>query len=175
MPHSLSEGQTTVYVEVVDPAGNISPTSNQLTVALTSTAVNYIPSTTADPTGGSTSDPALLVRNTTTGQLQWLVQTPTGANPPWFGASGTLSSAGPGTVQVVPFYGDFDADGLTDLAYYNTSTATWTIDESSRFQPFTFTGTLTSGSATVTGISNTTGLTSARTSPAPASRPGPRS
>jgi subtilisin-like proprotein convertase family protein len=159
LPYTLNEGQTTLYIEVVDPAGNVSAASNSVGVALTSTVVDYIPSTTADPTGGSTSDPALFARNTTTNQLQWLVQTPAGAASPWFGASGTLYSSPAGTANVVPFDGDFDADGLTDLAYYNLSTATWTIDYSSKYQPFVFTGTLTTGSATVTGISNTTGLT----------------
>ena len=158
MPFALNEGQTTLYVEVVDPAGNVSVASNYVTVAITSTVVDYDPSTTADPTAGSTSDPALFTRNTATDQLQWLVQTPSGAASPWFGASGTLYSSLPGTSNVVPFDGDFDADGLTDLAYYNLSTATWTITESSKYQPFAFTGTLTSGSAVVTGVSRSTGL-----------------
>ena len=43
--------------------------------------------------------------------------------------------AGPGRhrarQQVVPFEGDFDGDGVTDLAYYNLATATWTLFESS--------------------------------------------
>ncbi len=159
LPYTLNEGQTTLYVEVIDPAGNISKASSEVKVAITSTVVDYIPSTTADPTGGSTSDPALFIRNTATNQLQWLVQSPAGAASPWFGASGTPYASLPGTANVVPFDGDFDADGLTDLAYYNLSTATWTIDESSKYQPFVFTGTLTSGSASVTGVSNLTGLT----------------
>jgi hypothetical protein len=159
LSHLLNEGQTTLYVEVVDPAGNVSGQSNPVTVAITSTAVDYIPSTTADPIGGSASDPALFIRNATTGQLEWLVQTPAGAAQPWFGASGVPYSSGPNTANVVPFSGDFDGDGLTDLAYYNPSNATWTIDESSKYQPFAFTGTLTSGSATVTGVSSSTGLT----------------
>ena len=153
----LNVGQTTLFVEVIDPAGNISKVSNYVSVAINSTAVDYAPSTTAAPTGGSTSDPALFTRNTTTNQLQWLVQAPTGTAP-WFGPSGVLYSSLPGTANVVPFSGDFDGDGLTELAYYNLSTATWTINDSSKYQPFAFTGTLTSGSASVTGVSSTTGL-----------------
>ena len=52
---------------------------------------------------------------------------------PWFGPSGTAYSSPTGTANVVPFQGDFDGDGVTDLAYYNLSTATWTIAESSNF------------------------------------------
>ena len=96
-----------------------------MTVAITSTEVDY--------NGGTASDPALFTRNTATNQLQWLVQTPAGSAPPWFGPSGALYSSPAGTANVVPFQGDFDGDGLTDLAYYNLSTATWTIDESSNY------------------------------------------
>jgi len=62
---------------------------------------------------------------------QWLVQTtllaPTSPAPPpfWF-TSGT--SFGP--ANVIPFQGDFDGDGYTDLAYYQSSTATWYMDDS---------------------------------------------
>ena len=125
LPSNLNNGETTLYVEVVDQAGNISAPSNSVTVAITSTEVDY--------NGGTTSDPALFTRNTSTSQLQWLVQTPAGSSPPWFGPSGALYSSPSGTANDVPFQGDFDGDGLTDLAYYNLSTATWTIDESSNY------------------------------------------
>ena len=191
LPQNLNNGDTTLYVEVVDPAGNVSGPSRSVTVAITSTEVDY--------NGGPNSDAALFTRNTTTGQLQWLVQTPgivftgtltngsavvTGVSslsglaigqavigtgipagttilsingmtsaltltanatasgsqtinaaaiPPWFGPSGALYSSPTGTAGVIPFQGDFDGDGLTDLAYYNPSTATWTIDESSTY------------------------------------------
>ena len=125
LPSNLNNGETTVYVEVVDLAGNVSGPSNPVTVAITSTEVDY--------NGGLTSDPALFTRNTTTNELQWLVQTPPGVAGPWFGPGDTLYSSPSGTGSDVPFQGDFDGDGLTDLAYYNLSTATWTIDESSNF------------------------------------------
>ena len=67
LPFYLNNGQTSVYVEVIDQAGNISPPSNSVGVAITSTDVSY--------NGTSKSDPALFSRNTTTNQLQWLVQT----------------------------------------------------------------------------------------------------
>ena len=76
MPYSLTEGQTTLYVEVIDAAGNISNPSNFVGVAIASTEADY--------NGGPASDPALVVRNTATGQLQWIVQTPPGAAGPWF-------------------------------------------------------------------------------------------
>ena len=113
-----------MYVEVIDLAGNVSGPSNSVAVAITSTEADY--------NGGPTSDPALFTRNTTSNQLQWLVQTPSGSAPPWFGApAARLHRAG--TASVVPFQGDFDGDGLTDLAYYNLSTATWTLDDSSTY------------------------------------------
>ena len=74
MPYSLTEGQTTLYVEVVDAAGNISDPSNSVGVAITSTEADY--------NGGPASDPALFARNTATGQLQWIVQTPPGRPAP---------------------------------------------------------------------------------------------
>jgi subtilisin-like proprotein convertase family protein len=200
LPFNLNNGETTLYVEVVDQAGNISGPSNSATVAIVSNEADY--------NGGTTSDPALFTRNTTTNQIQFIAQTPAGSAPPWFGPSGTpftpsnvftgiltsgsaavtgignikglvagqnitgtgipagttiLSVNGPassitlsanstvsgtGTLtstdpaNVVPFQADIDSDGLTDLVYYNLSTATWTIDESSNYAvqgPVTFT------------------------------------
>ena len=45
--------------------------------------------------------------------------------PIWF-TSGTAF----GPANAVPFQGDFDGDGQTDLAYYQHSTATWFVQES---------------------------------------------
>ena len=44
-------------------------------------------------------------------------------------ASQSLTAAF-GTANVIPFQGDFDSDGKTDLAYYDTTTATWYMDDS---------------------------------------------
>ena len=198
LPFTLTEGQTSLYVEVVNLAGNTSGSSNNVGVAIVSNAADY--------NGGPASDPALFARNTASSQLQWIVQTPAGSAPPWFGASGTpyspatlfngtltsgsavitgISSTGTlvagqsitgtgipaGTTiaavnssssitlsskataggtesltataptDVVPFTGDFDGDGVSDLAYYNAATATWTLFESSNYAvngPMTF-------------------------------------
>jgi subtilisin-like proprotein convertase family protein len=201
LPYSLNNGETSVYVEVVDPAGNVSNASNSVGVVINSIEADY--------NGGTTSDPAVFDRDTANNQLQVTVQTPTGSAPPWFGPSGTpftpsnvftgiltsgstlvtglstldglvagqnitgtgipagatilavnsttstltlsakatasgtstLTSTDPADDEV-PFEGDFDGDGLTDLAFYNLSTGTWTIDESSNYAiqgPQTFT------------------------------------
>ena len=123
LPFSLTNGQISLYVEVVDLAGNTSNPSNTLTLTITSVTSDY--------TGDGYSDPALYSRNTTTNQGQWLVQAttpPGGATPPiWF-----TSPLSFGPANVIPFQGDFDGDGKADLAYYQPSTATWEVDDSLR-------------------------------------------
>jgi subtilisin-like proprotein convertase family protein len=193
LPFNLNDGEASVYVEVVDQAGNVSLASNSVTVVIASNEADY--------NGGTTSDPTVFDRNTSTDQIQVTVQTPAGSSPPWFGPSGTpytptnvftgvvtsgsvivtgipsksigalvagqnitgtgipagttilavnstsssitlsakatasgsesLASTDP--ADVVPFQGDFDGDGLTDLAYYNLANGTWIIDESSNY------------------------------------------
>ena len=121
LPFSLSNGQTSVFVVVQNAAGNLSAASNPTTVQIVSNPADY--------NGGPASDPASFTRNTTTNQVQWTVQTPTGTPAPWFGPSGvayTPSTTVPAN-QVVPFQGDFDGTGLTGFAYYNIATATWTV------------------------------------------------
>ena len=123
LPFSLTNGTISLYVEVVDLAGNTSLPSSTLPVTIVSVASDY--------NGDSYSDPALYSRNTTTNQGQWLVQAttpPAGATPPLWFTSGV--SFGP--ANVIPFQGDFDGDGESDLAYYQQSTATWTVDDSLR-------------------------------------------
>ena len=121
LPFNLTNGQISLYVEVVDLAGNTSAPSNTVTVTIVSIASDY--------TGDGYSDPALYERNTTTNQGQWLVQPTTpagGTSPPiWF-----TSGEAFGPANVVPFQGDFDGDGKADLAYYQPSTATWYVQES---------------------------------------------
>jgi subtilisin-like proprotein convertase family protein len=123
LPFVLTDGQISLYVETTDLAGNLSAPSN--TLALT------VVSVTSDYNGDSYSDPALYRRNTTTNQGSWLVQaTPPagGGTPPatWFPSGMAF-----GPANVVPFQGDFDGDGETDLAYYQPSNATWFMNESS--------------------------------------------
>ena len=121
LPFDLTNGQISLYVEVVDLAGNTSPPSNTLTITIVSVASDY--------NGDGYSDPALYVRNTTTNQGQWLVQAttpPAGTAPPiWF-----TSGMAFGPANAVPFQGDFDGDGKADLAYYQLNTATWVVEDS---------------------------------------------
>ena len=126
LPYALTSGQTSLDVRVIDLAGNLSNPSNSVGVAIASTVADY--------NGGPASDPALFARNTASNQLQWIVQTPAGSAPPWFGPSGAAFSVAGGSANAVPFAGDFDGDGVTDLAYYNMSTATWTVYESSNYR-----------------------------------------
>ena len=192
LPFALTNGTISLYVEATDLAGNLSAPSNTLTVTIVSVTSDY--------NGDGVSDPALFSRNTTTNQVQWVVQSTVlpsvgSAPPPWFDQpvvfTGTLTSGsasvtgisstaalvagqivtGAGipsgtTIQsiqtingsntitlsanatvtgaqslsasgydstpanVIPFQGDFDGDGLTDLAYYEPSNATWYMYDS---------------------------------------------
>ena len=69
-----------MYVEVIDPAGNVSGNSNSVGVVLNSTEADY--------NGGTASDPSVFDRATSPSQLQVTVQTPAGSAPPWFGPQG---------------------------------------------------------------------------------------
>ena len=121
LPFALINGSISLYVQAVDPAGNLSAPSTILTVSIVSIATDY--------NADSFSDAALYSRNNVTNQGLWLVQKTTvgPANPAafWF-TSGTAF----GPSNVTPFQGDFDGDGFTDLAYYQSSTATWFMDDS---------------------------------------------
>ncbi|MFI5458491.1 MAG: proprotein convertase P-domain-containing protein [Isosphaerales bacterium] len=120
LPFTLTNGTISLYVRATDLAGNLSGPSNTLTVTIVSIVSDY--------NGQGIADPALFSRDTTTNQLQWLVQTAGAAPPPWFGPSSTPFVFGP--ANVVPFQGDFDGDGSTDLAYYQPSNATWYMYDS---------------------------------------------
>ncbi len=152
LPNVLTDGQITLQVIVIDAiSSNASAPSNSVTVTIVSVASDY--------NGDSYSDAALYSPDTTTNQGLWLVentsQVPATPAPPafWF-TTGT--AFGPAST-IVPFQGDFDGDGKADLAYYDPSTATWYMEDSSQGK-VAFVGTLTSGSASVTGVNSTTGL-----------------
>ncbi len=132
LPYALSDGDITVQVNVIDPgSGNSSGLSAPLTVDIVSVASDYAGAyTTPAPANQavSYSDPAVFSPNTTTGKGQWLIEAPNGTTPPAFWTpSGT--PFGPAS-SVIPFQGDFNGDGLTDLAYYSQATATWYFDSS---------------------------------------------
>ena len=87
---------------------------------------------------------------------QWLVQ-PTSVGPAnpaafWF-TSGTAF----GPSNVTPFQGDFDGDGLSELAYYQSSTATWYIDNSQNKTITSFTLGTPNSSVPVAGYFNANG------------------
>jgi len=124
LPFNLTNGQISVYVEVTDLAGNRSNPSSTLTITVVSIVSDY------NYNSQAASNPALFSRDTTDNQLQWLVQTAGAAPPPWFGSSGVPYAFGPS--NAVPFQGDFDGDGYTDLAYYQLSTAKWYLNDSTQ-------------------------------------------
>jgi len=124
LPFSLTNGQISLYVRVTDLAGNLSNPSSSLTITVVSTVADY------NYNSQAASNPALFSRDATDNQLQWLVQTAAAAPPPWFGSSGVPYSFGPS--NAVPFQGDFDGDGYSDLAYYQLSTATWYMNDSTQ-------------------------------------------
>ena len=80
LPSVLNNGSISLEVVVVDAfSGNASVASNPVSVMIVSVASDY--------NRDGISDPALFSRNTTTNQLQWLVQShPAGTPPPWFGS-----------------------------------------------------------------------------------------
>lgn len=110
LPASLNDGKITLETRVRDVAGNFGPTSSQVTVQIVSGLADY--------NLDSKTDPALF-RRTSIAQGTWLIQ---GVTP-----NAGLSFGGGG---VVPFTGDFNLDGVSDLAYYNLSTSTWFIENS---------------------------------------------
>jgi subtilisin-like proprotein convertase family protein len=124
LPFNLTNGRISLYVEVTDLAGNLSNPSSTLTIAVVSTVADY------NYNSQAASNPALFSRDTTDNELQWLVQSAAAAPPPWFGSSGVAFNFGPS--NAVPFQGDFDGDGYTDLAYYQLTTATWFLNDSTQ-------------------------------------------
>jgi large repetitive protein len=113
--------------------------------SLTRTTITLSASATASGTQSLTANPG-----------QWLVQTTSvgPANPSafWF-ASGTTF----GPSNVTPFQGDFDGDGYTDLAYYQSGTATWYIDNSQNKTITSFTMGTPNSSVPVVGYFNANG------------------
>lgn len=110
LPAALNDGKITLRTRVRDVANNLGPISSQITVTITSAIGDY--------NLDGKSDTALFRRTSgTTGT--WIV--------PGITPSGGLTFGDGG---VVPFSGDFNYDGVSDLAYYNLATSTWFIQNS---------------------------------------------
>ena len=109
---ALNNGTITLEVGSSDIAGNLGPYSQGLTVKIVTTLGDY--------TDAGATTPALFQRNSA-GNLVWFIQ----GVPPASGIS--FGSA----TQSIPFQGDFDGDGKDDLAYFNPSTDTWSIQRTS--------------------------------------------
>jgi len=140
LPFNLTNGQIGLGVVVLDVfSGNASPVSSPVTVTIVSVTSDY--------NGDSYSDAALYSRNTTANTGTWLVQNTTlvpatPLPPPFWFTSGTAF----GPARVTPFQGDFDGDGLSDLAYYQSSNETWYMYDSQTktMSSFAITGATTS-------------------------------
>jgi subtilisin-like proprotein convertase family protein len=110
LPSNLSNGSITLETRVHDVAGNPGPLGQPVTVTIGSVVADYNLDGQTDPD---------LFRRTSLTQGTWLIQGGTPAAGIKFGPGGA-----------VPFAGDFNSDGVNDLAYYNLSTSTWFIQYS---------------------------------------------
>jgi hypothetical protein len=86
--------------------------------SLTVTTITLSASATASGVQSLTADPGV-----------WLLE-PTSVGPANPSAFWVASGTAFGPSNVTPFQGDFDGDGYTDLAYYQSSTATWYMYDS---------------------------------------------
>ena len=131
MPFALTNGTISLYVEATDLAGNLSAPSDTLTVMIVSIASDY--------NGQGVSDPALfshpiLPPVSCSGSFK-----PRGAAPPPLVRRPAATPFVFGPANAIPFQGDFDGDGLTDLAYYEPSNATWFMYDSKSESTSSFT------------------------------------
>ena len=141
------------------PAGTTIKTVNSLTtITLTANAITSgspkLTATTITLTANATGNGS---QTLTADVGLWLVKTtsvgPASPAALWF-TNGTAF----GPSNVTPFQGDFDGDGLTDLAYYQPSTATWYMDDSQSNTITSFTlGTPNPNSIPVVGYFNASG------------------
>jgi hypothetical protein len=112
-PGPLSGGQYTYTASLIDGAGNQSPLSGPVTISIVSVKGDYI--------DAGFAQLAVFVR-TSPGELDTLVAG--GITPP----GGT--AFGSGTLDI-PFQGDLDGDGKTDVILYRPSTSQWFAQQSS--------------------------------------------
>ena len=125
LPYALSDGSITLVATVHDLAGNpeapaTPPTSTPLTINIVSVVSDY--------TGTGATTPAVFDRESN-GTGVWYV----------YGVAPAMGTPFGGATVDIPFTGDFDGDGIADLALYRPSTDTWYIKQSSLgFETFTF-------------------------------------
>jgi subtilisin-like proprotein convertase family protein len=181
LPFVLNNGMITLEVVVVDAfSGNASPASNQAAVTIVSIASDY--------NGDGVSDPALFNRDVANNQLEWLVQShPAGSSPaPWFAHpinfTGTLTNGSASVTGITSTKGLVAGQAVTGtgipagttiqtvnsataVTLSATATASGVQNLSASSNPIVFgpasvafTGTLTNGSASVSGISSTAKL-----------------
>ena len=121
-PGPLLDGQYTYTASLVDDAGNQSPPSGPLTVSIVTVQGDY--------TDSGFTNLAVFDR-VNPGVLDTFIAG--GITPP-----GGSNAFGSGSLDI-PFQGDLDGDGKTDLILYRPSTSQWFVQESSGgFQQYNF-------------------------------------
>ena len=121
-PDRSLDGQYTYTASLVDVAGNQSPPSGPLTISIVTVQGDY--------TDSGYADLAVFDR-VNSGVLDTYIAG--GITPP-----GGSNAFGSGSLDI-PFQGDLDGDGKTDLILYRPSTSQWFVQESSGgFQQYNF-------------------------------------
>jgi len=110
LANALSDGSITLIAGEADVAGNAGPNGAALPVRIVTVGGDYL--------GNYKTTPAV-VRRTASGGLLWVIN----------GAPAPVQYGG--SFVDVPFTGDFDGDGRSDLAVYRPSTNTWFLNRTS--------------------------------------------
>jgi subtilisin-like proprotein convertase family protein len=113
-PGLLLDGQHTYTASLVDSAGNVSPASAPLTISIVSVKGDYVAAGFAQLAVFNRVNPGVLA-----------ILIAGGVTPP-----GGANAFGSGALDI-PFQGDLDGDGKTDLILYRPSTSQWFVQESS--------------------------------------------
>jgi len=116
LPQNLANGSITLETRAHDVAGNQGPLSSSVQVTIGSVRGDYNVIDPGTNLAGSTE--AALFQRTNSTTMTWLVD------------KGVTSAAGVAFGQGaldIPFAGDFNGDGVTDLAYYEPSSMNWVL------------------------------------------------